>query len=480
MEINTMLIYHRTKKARKVDYMKKKIWVSLSIVLLLCAGYLGGIYYYLDKFAANTTFGDVNISGLTVSQAAQKIQQEISAKSISINENGQEIAKVSLKDLGAEYQLETILNQAMQSQDPAEWGLTFFRKSEFEGVTEELVKADIGLLEQELKAQGVVNQDRIAPTPAEILYDQDKGYYIKESVKGTQIDYSTLLNTIVEQLGKANPIVDVKSSYADATITAETDVVKDTMALIEQVVNKSMVLKIAGEEVVIPAQTIASWIYFDDNNRLTVDEALVTEYLNELNEKYSTFDKERKFKSTLQGDVTVPPGILGWKIDIEAELPQLMNDLSGTRDVKREPAIYSTGGIANAKDDIGGTYIEVDISHQMMYFYVDGEPVVSTNVVTGQPGSPTIPGANAVNEMLTNTNLTGYNPFLKVNYSVPVQYWIRFDNNSQGIHDASWQWNFGGDTHLWSGSLGCVNTPLEDIAYIFEKVDYGTPVVVFE
>ncbi|HJG48882.1 MAG TPA: L,D-transpeptidase, partial [Facklamia tabacinasalis] len=86
---------------------------------------------------------------------------------------------------------------------------------------------------------------------------------------------------------------------------------------------------------------------------------------------------------------------------------------------------------------------------------------------------------NAVNEMLTDTNLVGYNPFSKVEYSTPVNYWIRFDDKAQGIHDASWQGSFGGNVYQLSGSLGCINTPLGAVEVIYNNVDYGTPVMVF-
>ena len=81
--------------------------------------------------------------------------------------------------------------------------------------------------------------------------------------------------------------------------------------------------------------------------------------------------------------------------------------------------------------------------------------------------------------MLSNTNLVGYNQFSKVEYSVPVSYWIRFDNNAQGIHDASWQSYFGGSAWQYSGSLGCINTPYWAVETIYNNVSYGTPVLVF-
>src|SRR5699024_12863223 len=76
-------------------------------------------------------------------------------------------------------------------------------------------------------------------------------------------------------------------------------------------------------------------------------------------------------------------------------------------------------------------------------------------------------------------DLVGYNPFSKVDYSVPVNYWIRFDDKAQGIHDASWQGSFGGNVYQSNWSLGCINTPIAAVEVIYNNVDYGTPVIVF-
>lgn len=62
-------------------------------------------------------------------------------------------------------------------------------------------------------------------------------------------------------------------------------------------------------------------------------------------------------------------------------------------------------------------------------------------------------------------------------YASPVRYWMPF-NGSIGIHDAYWQPFFGGNRYLYAGSHGCVNTPLNNVAYIYGKVSAGTPVVV--
>ena len=48
-----------------------------------------------------------------------------------------------------------------------------------------------------------------------------------------------------------------------------------------------------------------------------------------------------------------------------------------------------------------------------------------------------------------------------------------------GLHDSSWRTEYGGDIYLTDGSHGCVNTPLDAIATIYNNITVGTLVVVY-
>ena len=52
-------------------------------------------------------------------------------------------------------------------------------------------------------------------------------------------------------------------------------------------------------------------------------------------------------------------------------------------------------------------------------------------------------------------------------------------NGGEGLHDANWRWEFGGEIYQWSGSHGCVNLPYYLAEVIYNNMDIGTPVIVF-
>ncbi len=120
-----------------------------------------------------------------------------------------------------------------------------------------------------------------------------------------------------------------------------------------------------------------------------------------------------------------------------------------------------------------GTYIEVSIAQQHMWFYEKGKLVLDTDVVTGNKGNNDTPtGTYSIESRARDTTLTGDG------YSSFVNYWMGF-YGGYGIHDASWRSSFGGDIYQGNGSHGCVNTPYEKVKKIYERTDYGTPVYVY-
>ena len=129
--------------------------------------------------------------------------------------------------------------------------------------------------------------------------------------------------------------------------------------------------------------------------------------------------------------------------------------------------------IVNVKEKTKNPYIKVSISEQKLYYYEYEELVLSTPVVTGKNSTPTPTGNYKVLNKARNVTLRGSN------YTSFVNYWIAFIGHSYGIHDASWRDTYGGTIYKNNGSHGCVNTPLDKVKQLYDLVEIGTPVYVY-
>lgn len=117
------------------------------------------------------------------------------------------------------------------------------------------------------------------------------------------------------------------------------------------------------------------------------------------------------------------------------------------------------------------TYIEVSIENQILNYYMRGEVVLSSPIVTGiNNGTPR--GNYKVLSKSRNVTLKGQD------YASFVNYWIAFIGHSYGFHDASWRSSFGGNIYKYNGSHGCVNMPKNKVAELYNMVEIGTPVYI--
>lgn len=118
-------------------------------------------------------------------------------------------------------------------------------------------------------------------------------------------------------------------------------------------------------------------------------------------------------------------------------------------------------------------YIDVDISNQLLIYYQQSEPVLVSEIVTGNEakGNGTPTGVFYIDTKVPGKYLVG------PDWNVWVDRWMKF-TGAVGIHDASWRSKFGGNIYQYNGSHGCVNIPHDVALTLYDMVDIGTMVVV--
>lgn len=116
-------------------------------------------------------------------------------------------------------------------------------------------------------------------------------------------------------------------------------------------------------------------------------------------------------------------------------------------------------------------YIETDISDQTVKVVDNNEIVLYTHITSGKEYHDTDIGYTEVLSKTYNRYLTG------PGYKKFVKYFILFNNNEEGFHDASWRSEFGGELYIKKGSLGCVNMKEEDVRILDEHCKVGTKVL---
>ncbi len=120
-------------------------------------------------------------------------------------------------------------------------------------------------------------------------------------------------------------------------------------------------------------------------------------------------------------------------------------------------------------ENLGDVAVVVDVSSQLLTLYKDAEPFHTASVVTGKNSMPTDIGLFQINRKMRDYYMSSYDVF--------VSFWMPFSGD-QGLHDASWRKEFGGNIYKKNGSHGCINLPYETAETVYNNVKKGTKVLV--
>lgn len=453
----------------------KKIFLFLGVLVLLIVGAVFATEnHYQDKFYPNSEFAGVDISNMSVEDATDSVMETINNKQVTVTENDQEIASIPLGDITNLDSATADLTEYFSTQHEDIMLKDLFSTTIYAFDINEHMNIDSEHTAQVLAEAGISNENRTATKDAEIQYVDGEGYSIAEEVYGTQFDEENVANQLYE-----NQSINLNDAYIKPNRTSEDEQLNQAMDKINAIENTSITLNIAGNKETLPKEAIQSFIIADKNGNISIDTPAIEAYLSTYNDRYATYQKDRTFNSTLSGTVSVPGeySTMGWSIDRAAEAEQITQDLLASEDVEREPAI--NGSHYEFGDGYGDSYIEVDLRNQQMFVYLDGKQALSTPIISGHPETTTEAGSYYIWNKDKDSTLNGYNKRTGVTYATPVNYWLPIDYVGQGIHDASWQTGFGGETYLTNGSNGCINVDPKVMEEVFNLSYVGMPVVMF-
>lgn len=458
------------------------IAIAGTVVGLIAVGYIATslTLQHGQKFLMNTQVAGVDVSNKSANQVASKVSHALEHRTYHVVEGGQAIYSFNSKSAGIQIDTQHDLTKMVKNQNYWSWPLSLMNQANADD-TASLGKLTVSSSSmQQLVNRIMKNASQTSRTKTEnakLVY-QNGQVVIKKEVQGTEIDQTALKQVVKKAMTDGKTSINLKDAYVKPTVTSTSKTLATAKSKAAPYAKETAKYNINGHKFQISNDKILSWIQVDSAGKVTLDQKAVKAYVTQLNAKYHTYHTTRTFKSTLRGTVKVSGGFYGWTIKINKETAALTKQILAGKDFTRSPLI-SGSGYNNKKTDIGNTYVEVDKQNQHMWVYVNGKVKVSTDVVTGKPGAhATTTGVWDIWSKQRNATLKGQNDNGS-SYSQPVSYWMPFDDTGEGIHDSSWQPQYGGTWYKTHGSHGCVNTPPSIVGKVYNAVSVGTPVVVF-
>ncbi|GIM28354.1 hypothetical protein CPJCM30710_10200 [Clostridium polyendosporum] len=447
-----------------------------NIIILIASIVL--IYLLISLYFANHFFFNTVINGVDVSLKAHDdvddiIRSYIKDYKLQLIERNGEIEEIIGQDIGMQYNEKSNISKIYEIQNSFKWIGSLLKEQKY--YVDDLFVYNKDNLENKINELNCLNKGIIEPQNVSFRYSNGS-YEVIEEVYGNKI-YKDKLNEAIEMsILKGETKLDLNENlcYENPKYTLSSGKTIETKNLLNKYVSTKITYIFGSENEILDENIINQWLSVDENLEVVINEKAVTEYVQGLSKKYDTVGIARKIKTSTNRIVEVKGGFYGWRINCAAETKALLENIKLSEVLEKEP-IYTQKAVSRGEDDIGNTYVEINITRQHLWFYKDGKLITQGAVVTGNPnkGNSTKVGIYMLNYKEKGSTLSG------PNYEAEVTYWMPFNGNI-GIHDASWRYSFGGDIYKRNGTHGCVNAPLYLAKTIFDNIEDGTPIICYE
>ena len=474
--------------------MGKKAKAGLLACAIAAAG-LGGAYVhgaqqYRDRFIDGISINGVDASGKTVDEVEALLKEKTESEyTLDLQFRNEVQETLAASDIGFEYQSAGKAEKLLRAQNPYDWlsgrmGSTrnYQVDTSFTYDKEALKKSLLALPESDPK-----NGEE--PENAYLVLGSDDRFYIEPDTQGSIIEPEGLLAAVEAGLDAGADEIDIAAApeaYKTAAITLDDKNLNKRKDDLNAFLNvKATYHMTDGPDEVLDGHTLKDWIKsttVGGKTQYALDPVYIRvkadEYIASLAAKDDTELNSIAFESTKLGTVQLPTNEFGHKLDQEKMSEELYKNLMARKSFTSDPE-YSM----NVMPDIGpeGTYVEVDIPNQHVYYYVKGKLTWESDCVSGteqNAGRRTPTGVYSLYYKQLNRTLHGPpRADGTPSYSSFVNYWMAF-YKGYGLHDASWRSEYGGNIFQYSGSHGCVNLPKKKAAELYDILDVGTTVLI--
>lgn len=447
------------KRKRRVLQFIGIFFVALTVLTITA------FHFANTHFRVGTSIQGVDCSFLTVEQAKQKIDEEMKNQSVTFD--------FLRNSYTATYgQFEVTVNGTSELEE--------IMQHQYIAPKEEYFLTDKNLNEEKVVSylRGMPElreENMIKPQNASLMWNGERMVIVPE-VEGHWIEFDEACDFVIDFLKegeKPNHTLDMESlMYCLPDIRSNNIELIKQQQEVNSILNTTINFHLAdGSVYTLDGNTMKNWVV-EEKGIYSVDiEGNLPTFIANLKNAIKNANEYIQFYATGVGYVQVPS--MEAKIPILDEEKQeewIISQLGNSEEINTKP-IYSRSPVNEQLN----SWVEVDITRQKVFMYVDGECILETDCVTGTDGVHSTPtGVFFLNNKVTDTILTD-----NKTYASWVMYWMPF-YFGYGFHDASWRDEFGGDIYKTSGSHGCINLPHDAAEIMFQNINYDMPIFIYE
>lgn len=470
-------------KKRRVG---KVVGITFGVIIgVLLVAYIAGAVVFMNWFLPRTSIVGNDISMKSNAEVAEMLDNAVDKYSLKVAGTGFNY-ETTAADLGLTVDSQQVVDAMHADLNPWTWPVLIFQDSH-----DESSKLDVSCKQQAYRTQvtdaiNAFNKEATPPTDATISYDeQTKKFKVVPEVQGTQYDTSAVLAAMDDAIASLQTNVSLTSDQLIQPKVFSTDErLVNSAEMATGLVSAHVTLALGGQNVMeINGDNLSRFIRLDENMGAKLDEGAFDQWVNDISNSFNTVGSERTYTRPDGKVITISGGAYGWSTDTAGLKDQVVAAVKAgqttTIDIPCDQ--YAAAYNGPGKPDWGNRYIDVDLSEQYVRFYGDdGSIIWESACISGSPDGEhnTWPGVWYITNKQSPSKLIGYLPSGEKEYETTVSFWMAFEGNGIGLHDATWQPSFGGSMYANGyGSHGCVNLPYDAAASLYDISAVGDCVI---
>ena len=345
---------------------KKIITAAALFIGLLLILYLSISLYYRSRFLFGSYINGISYAGKTVEQVEQNIDDKIGTYSLTLKGRNHITAVIDADSINYHYVKDDQIRKLKEQQNSFLWPMALFGQTDLS--MEATTAYDEALLDEVFASLPFFTpENNIEPENAALVYSVTQGYQVEPEKENSQVKKTQLKKLITDALkqGITKLNLDDYGCYEKPVYRTDSPEVEKALKTAKAYTELTITYDFGSRSEVLDRNTLHNWITVDDSFNVTIDEAKIREYVSYLNYHYTTFGIARQFTRQDGKTITVRGGDYGWWINRTAEEKELLSILKEGKDVTREPVYYQRAA-SREQDDIGNSYIEVNLKKQKL------------------------------------------------------------------------------------------------------------------
>ncbi|MBR2765034.1 MAG: peptidoglycan binding domain-containing protein [Blautia sp.] len=485
--------------------MKSSSKILLTIILLLIAfaggAYGYGAYFFSRHFFPGSTVNGYNCSYMTVQETEALMNREVQAYKLAVETQGDGREVIAASQVELTYASDGSVERMIREQDIPLWFLEFEQERSYDlSRSMKLNESHLQAVVDDLKC---MNPSELVQPEDAVIVETDAGFEIRPEVPGNILDRDRVTACIGQAMlsGRVRVSLEDEGCYYRPQVTSENELLVRNLEQMNRMGQVIITLDFGRQTERLDRSTIKNWFIPDENGDVVLDKEKVRAYVKEVAAMYDTRGTVRDFVTYDGRTIQVSGGDFGWVIDVKKETAELMECIESGQIQVREPVYKDRGVSRSGLNDIGYTYVEIDITTQKLVYYENGQPLIETPCVTGnmmQAGTGTPTGvwkagaseapkwisdgfsltAPIVDAFTSDSAVVFEEPaVITDDGQVEVSYWMPFYHF--GITEGVNRSEYGGDKYIFEGTTGNVEIPPDQAASLYGKFSEGLPVVIY-